>query len=300
MTAGPAEWYGAVMTTTDRLPEVPQGSDLFPAEIRRGLRTSLLGQGRIDYFSEIDSTNIRARRIADAGAPEGSIVVAEAQSAGKGRRGRAWFSPAGKGLYLSVVLRPRIPPAEAPRLVLAAAVAAAEALLAHAAVPLSVKWPNDILIAGKKVAGILTEMRLAGERIAHVVIGLGVNVNTAAEEMPPEIRPIATSLLAATGRTVSRPALLRSLLERLEHWYGLLQEGHFERIRARWLDLAAIVGRQVTITGVDRTYEGEAVGIDQTGFLILKSPDGTLRRILAGDVSMIDAPSPPEVFGNSA
>ncbi len=291
------------MTIADRPAEVPQGSDLLPAEIRRGLKTSLLGQGRIDYFPKIDSTNIHARRIADAGAPEGTIVVAEAQSAGKGRRGRAWFSPAGKGLYLSVVLRPRIPPAEAPRLVLTAAVAAAEALLAQTTVPLSVKWPNDILIAGKKVAGILTEMRLDGERISHVVIGLGANVNTAAEEMPSEIRPIATSLFAATGRTVSRPALLHSLLERLEHWYGLLQEGHFERIRARWLDLAAIVGRRVTIAGVERTYEGEVVDIDQTGFLILRSPDGTLRRILAGDVSMIDTPSyprGPEGSGNSA
>ncbi|MHB8770592.1 MAG: biotin--[acetyl-CoA-carboxylase] ligase [Syntrophales bacterium] len=291
------------MTMNDALLPDPKESGLTPAEIRQGLKTSLLGRGRIDYFPAIDSTNLHARRIADEGAPEGSIVVADAQHAGKGRRGRTWFSPPGRGIYLSIVLRPRIPPAEAPRLVLTAAVAAAEALLAQAALPLSVKWPNDILIGGKKAAGILMEMRLAGERISHVVIGLGVNVNTPAEEMPPEIRPIATSLCVATGRTFSRVALLRSLLEQLEQWYGLLQMGHFERIRKRWLELARIVGRRVTIAGVDCTYAGEVVDIDPTGFLILKSPDGTAQRILAGDVSMIDTPYPPpgpKAPGNSS
>ena len=264
---------------------------LLPAEIRDGLKTSIFGRERIDHFPVIDSTNVHARMIADRGAPEGTVVVAEAQLKGKGRRGRSWFSPAGEGVYVSVILRPRVPPSEAPQLVLMAAVAAAEALLAQAALPVSVKWPNDILVGGKKIAGILTEMRLAGDRIDHIVIGMGVNVNTPAESLPPEIAAIATSLCAVTGRTFSRAGLLRAYLEKLEGWYALFRERRFEPIRERWLEISRIIGKQVKIAGVDRTYEGEVIDIDPTGFLILKSPDGVIQRILAGDVSMIETPN---------
>jgi BirA family biotin operon repressor/biotin-[acetyl-CoA-carboxylase] ligase len=266
---------------------------LLPAEIRDGLKTSIFGREQIDHFPVIDSTNVHARMIADRGAPEGTVVVAETQLKGKGRRGRSWFSPAGEGIYVSVILRPRIAPSEAPQLVLMAAVAAAEALLAQAALPVSVKWPNDILVGGKKIAGILSEMRLAGDRIDHVVIGMGVNVNTPAENLPPEIAAIATSLCAVTGRTFSRAGLLRAYLEKLEGWYALFREWRFAPIRERWLEIARIIGKQVKIAGVDRTYEGEVIDIDLTGFLILKSPDGGVQRILAGDVSMIEAPPPP-------
>ena len=158
--------------------------------------------------------------------------------------------------------------------------------------PSAVKWPNDILVGGKKIAGILTEMRLDGDRIDHVVIGMGVNVNTPAECLPPEIEAIATSLCALTGRTFSRAGLLRTYLEKLESWYALFRERRFEPIRERWLEIARIIGKQVKIAGVDRTYEGEVVDIDPIGFLILKSPSGAVERILAGDVSMIDAPPP--------
>ena len=283
------------MSTKNESPDL-----LLPAEIRDGLKTSTFGRERIDYCAVIDSTNVRARTIADEGAPEGTIVVAETQLKGKGRRGRSWFSPAGEGIYVSVILRPRVPPSEAPQLVLMAAVAAAEALLAHAALPVSVKWPNDILVGGKKIAGILTEMRLDGDRIDHVVIGMGVNVNTPAEGLPPEIAAIATSLRAETGRTFSRAGLLRTYLEKLEGWYALFRERRFEPIRERWLEIARIIGKQVKIAGVDRTYEGEVVDIDPNGFLILKSPDGAVQRILAGDVSMVEAPPlrGPEVSGN--
>jgi BirA family biotin operon repressor/biotin-[acetyl-CoA-carboxylase] ligase len=278
---------------------MPTKDLLLPAEIRNGLKTSAFGQERIDYFPVIDSTNVHARMIAHEGAPEGTIVVADTQLRGKGRKGRTWFSPAGQGIYVSVILRPRVPPSEAPPLVLMAAVAAAETLLAHAAVPVTVKWPNDILVGGKKIAGILTEMRLDGDRIDHVVIGMGVNVNTPVESLPPEIAATATSLCAITGRTFSRVALLRTYLEKLEGWYALFRERSFEPIRERWLDLARIIGKQVKIAGVGRDYEGEVVDIDPNGFLILKSPDGAIQRILAGDVSLIEAlphPAGPEEF----
>ncbi len=281
------------MPTKDQLTGDVKASDLLPSAIRDGLKTSVFGREWIDYHAVIDSTNIRARMIADEGAPEGTIVVAEAQLKGKGRRGRSWFSPAGQGIYVSVILRPRVPPAEATLLVLMAAVAAAEALLSHADLPVSVKWPNDILVGGKKIAGILTEMRLDGDRIDHVVIGMGVNVNTPAESLPPEIAAIATSLSAETGRTFSRAGLLRTYLEKLEGWYTLFRERRFEPIRGRWLEIARIIGKSVKIAGVDRIYEGEVVDIDPNGFLILKSPDGALQRILAGDVSLVEAPPLP-------
>ncbi len=223
---------------------------LLPAEIRDGLKTSVFGRERIDYFAVIDSTNVRARMIADEGAPEGSVVVAETQLKGKGRRGRPWFSPAGQGIYVSVILRPRVPPSEATQLVLMAAVAAAETLLAHAAVPITVKWPNDILIGGKKIAGILTEMRLDGDRIDHVVIGMGVNVNTPAKSLQPKIETLATSFYAITGRTFPRAEMLRTYLEKLEYWYTIFRERRFEPIRERWLEIARIIGKQVKISVV--------------------------------------------------
>lgn len=281
------------MPTKNQLTGDVKASDLLPSAIRDGLKTSVFGREWIDYHAVIDSTNIRARMIADEGAPEGTIVVAEAQLKGKGRRGRSWFSPAGQGIYVSVILRPRVPPAEATLLVLMAAVAAAEALLSHADLPVSVKWPNDILVGGKKIAGILTEMRLDGDRIDHVVIGMGVNVNTPAESLPPEIAAIATSLSAETGRTFSRAGLLRTYLEKLEGWYTLFRKRRFEPIRGRWLEIARIIGKSVKIAGVDRIYEGEVVDIDPNGFLILKSFDGVLQRILAGDVSLVEAPPLP-------
>jgi BirA family biotin operon repressor/biotin-[acetyl-CoA-carboxylase] ligase len=260
---------------------------LLPAEICDGLKTTVFGRGRIDYFAQTDSTNVRARAIAAEGAPEGTVVVAEEQLQGKGRRGRAWHSPAGEGIYISAILRPRVQPYEAPQLVLMSAVAAAETLLVHAAIPVAIKWPNDILVSGKKIAGILTEMSVDMDRIDYVIIGLGLNVNTPAAGLPREIAGIATSLRIETGRAFPRVELLRSYLENLEGYYTLFQQRNFEPIRRRWLELSRIIGKQVKIAGVECTYEGEVVDIDPNGFLILKSPDGTTQRVLAGDVSLI-------------
>ena len=265
-----------------------KGSELLlPAEIRDGLKTAAFGRERIDYFTQTDSTNVRARAIAAEGAPEGTVVIAEEQLRGKGRRGRVWYSPAGEGIYASVILRPRVQPHEATQLILVSAVAAAETLLAHAAVPVAIKWPNDILVGGKKIAGILTEMSVDMDRIDYVIIGLGINVNTPAVSLPPDIAGIATSLCAETGRLFSRVELLRTYLEKLEGAYALFQQRNFEPVRQRWLELSRIIGRQVRIAGVERTFEGEVVNIDPNGFLILKSPDGTTQRILAGDISLI-------------
>lgn len=261
---------------------------LLPAEIRDGLQTTRFGRQGIAYFPQTDSTNLRARQLAAEGAPEGTLVVAETQLQGRGRRGRGWHSPAGEGIYASLILRPRIQPQEATQLVLLAAVAVAEALLASAELPFTIKWPNDILVGGKKIAGILLEMSLETERVDHVVIGLGLNVNPPAGGLPPELAGIATSLGAAAGRTFSRAELLRRCLEKLEGLYDRFLAGEREPIRRRWHELAGIVGERVRIAGIDRIYAGRVVEIDADGFLILESAAGARERILAGDLSLAD------------
>jgi BirA family biotin operon repressor/biotin-[acetyl-CoA-carboxylase] ligase len=257
---------------------------LLPAEIRDGLATVLFGREKIDHYTETGSTNVRARALAHEGAAEGTVVVAEAQTQGRGRLGRTWFSPAGCGIYVSVILRPRVQPHEAPQLTLLTAVAMAETLRELADLPFTIKWPNDILVNGKKISGILTEMSLEMDRIDYVIVGVGLNVNTPVEAMAEEIHEIATSLSILTGKSYSRVEILRNFLKKLEDDYALFQDRQFERIRNRWKELSGIIGRRVKIENLDRPYEGEVVDLDQDGFLVLKAADGTLQRIVAGDV----------------
>lgn len=257
---------------------------LLPAEIRQGLKTVCFGRETIEYYDETDSTNLRARALAHDGAPEGTVVVAETQIRGRGRRGRTWFSAPRYGIYVSVILRPRVQPHEAPQLTLLAAIAMTETLLERASLPFAIKWPNDILVEGKKIAGILTEMALEMDRVEYVVVGVGLNVNTPEEVMAEEIRDIATSLHMLTGKNFSRVDILRGFLVKLEQYYALFQDRQFERIRDRWKELSGIIGKQVKIEGLDRAYEGEVIDLDRDGFLILKASDGHLERIVAGDV----------------
>ena len=257
---------------------------LLPAEIRDGMGTALLGRERIEYFRETDSTNLRARALAHEGAGEGTIVVAETQTQGRGRRGRTWFSPEGGGIYISILLRPRVSPHDAPQLTLMTAVAMADTLRETANLPFTIKWPNDILVHGKKISGILTEMSLEADHVDYVVIGVGLNVNTPEEAFNNEIHDIATSLRMLTGKTFSRVRILQSLLRKLEQDYSLFQEHRFEEIRQRWKELSGIIGKRVKIEGLDHVYEGEVIDIDRDGFLMLKLADGTLQRIVAGDV----------------
>jgi len=265
-----------------RLHDLPDR--LFPGEIQTGLKSSCLGQGRIEYYEETDSTNIRARNLAQEGAPEGTLVLAESQYHGRGRRGRIWSSPKGGGIYASVILRPRVQPHEAPQLTLLTAVAMAETLREAVDLPFSIKWPNDVLVGGKKISGILTEMAMEMEQVDYVVVGVGLNVNTKQDDLAPDIRDIATSLAILTNKTFSRVQILRTFLEKLEFYYQLFQDRQFERIRLRWKELSGLIGRQVRIDGLEHPFTGEVVDLDQDGFLVLRLKDGTIQRIVAGDV----------------
>ncbi|MFP4087885.1 MAG: biotin--[acetyl-CoA-carboxylase] ligase [Desulfobacteraceae bacterium] len=255
---------------------------LLPAEILDGLQTRNLGRGKIAHFMDIDSTNDRAKEMALGGATEGTVVVAEKQARGRGRKGRAWFSPSTDGIYCSVILRPGIPPADGPKLTFLSAVAAAEALQRLTPLRPTIKWPNDILINGKKVAGILTEMASEPDAITYVVVGMGMNVNT--RGFPEEIGPRATSVFRETHEPVSRVGLLQAYLEQTETWYGALQEKGFGPIVQRWRNLADIEGKHVRVEMMGKTIEGRVRDIDSDGLLRVEDKNGTSHRIICGDV----------------
>jgi BirA family biotin operon repressor/biotin-[acetyl-CoA-carboxylase] ligase len=259
---------------------------LLPNEIREGLKTNVFGKCDIAYFGETDSTNIRAEHLAAEGAPEGAVVIAEKQTQGKGRRGRYWFSPSGEGIYASVVLRPRISPHEAPKLTLMASVAVAETILSVTSLRVNIKWPNDIIVNGKKLAGILTEISAEMDRIHYVVIGLGVNVNIRFESFPSDIRNLATSILLETGEVSQRITLLRTYLEWLELYYEMFRVRGFQPIMDRWKQLSDMPGKQIRVDLIDRTHEGVVQDIDEDGFLILKDHEGNLRKIISGDITL--------------
>jgi BirA family biotin operon repressor/biotin-[acetyl-CoA-carboxylase] ligase len=256
---------------------------LLPAEIAAGLSTRTVGR-TIRYFDSLDSTNVRAWQLGEEGAPEGTVVVADSQSAGKGRLGRFWTSPPGVNLYLSLLLRPPLPPRDAPQLTFLSALAVARAVEAASGLRPTVKWPNDILLDGAKVAGLLNEMNAETERINFLVLGIGVNLNMAAAQFPTQLRYPATSLLLATGRAVSRLHFCRLLLEELDRLYRLYLEEGFTPIRAGWEGYFALVGKQVSVDCTSHTIDGTVTGIDQDGALLLRLPAGGSERILAGDV----------------
>ncbi|MGB4547957.1 MAG: biotin--[acetyl-CoA-carboxylase] ligase [Syntrophales bacterium] len=257
---------------------------LLPREIRSGLQAKVFGRGKIIHFSEADSTNSRAKELAVRGAPEGTIVLAGKQTGGRGRRGRSWFSPEGTGLYVSLILRPPVAPSEAPKITLMTAVAVCDALVPFLPSSPRVKWPNDVLAGGKKIAGILTEISTEPDAVDYVVAGIGLNVNTPAGQFPKEIRDRATSLLVETGKTHSITVILRSLLESFERNYGLFLEGKFPLLLERWRTCAGIMGQYGRVDQVGRVLAGEIRDVDEDGFLLILDEKGRLHRIVSGDV----------------
>ena len=268
-----------------RLRGVPEG--LNPLEIRSGLGTRIFGRGIIDYAAERDSTNNRAKELAAGGAAEGTVVLAEKQTGGRGRRGRSWFSPAGGGIYASLILKPLIPSSEAPKITLVAAVALCEALRAVCPGAYRVKWPNDVLVGGRKLAGILTELSTEPDAVDYVVVGLGLNVNIRPGDFPGDLRGKATSLMMETGEPHSRAAVLRTLLEHFERLYEHFREGDFAAVLRRWKVYADLQGRNVSVEQAQRRIVGKVHGIDRDGSLLLRDSRGVLQRIVSGDVTYL-------------
>ena len=256
---------------------------LLPNEIREGLDTKVFGKTDIVYFRETDSTNTRAKDLAAAGALEGTLVVSESQKKGRGRKGRNWFSPSQEGIYASLILRPNISPGEAPKITLLTAVAVAETLLSLTRLRPNIKWPNDILVNGKKIAGILTEISTEMDAIDFIVVGLGLNVNTPC--FPEEIRDKATSILIEAGRNLPRVRLIREYLKWYEEYYEIFKGIGFEPVMKRWKELTNIIGRRIMVEVIGKRYIGEVQDIDKDGFLILKDNKGKSHRISSGDVT---------------
>lgn len=257
---------------------------LLPDEVRHGLQTKWLGK-RVEYIPVTESTNTVAKKLAAAGCESGTIVLSEEQSGGKGRLTRSWFSPPGQGLWLSIVLRPPMYPQEAPKFTLLAAVAAAEAIRVVTGVQVGIKWPNDILLQGRKAVGILTEMNAEMDGINYIVVGMGINVNIPQTNFPQELQEIATSLQMETGQPVNRLLLLQRLLLEFEALYEqALREG-FAPILDRWRGWSVTLGQLVDVIGPDRRFSGQARDIDPDGALLVDA-DGKIERVLAGDVSI--------------
>jgi BirA family biotin operon repressor/biotin-[acetyl-CoA-carboxylase] ligase len=260
---------------------------LTPGEIRYGLNTIIFGKRDIVHYREIDSTNNRARDFADRDYPEGTLIVAEDQTAGRGRMGRRWHSPAGMGICMSIILRPKLSPGEAPLITLMTAVAVAETLSSLLQLNVRIKWPNDILVNDKKIAGILTEMNATRDSIHYIVLGLGMNVNTPIEILPDDISALATSVFIETGKPFKRAAIVRTFLEFFEHYYQLLHSEGSEPILHRWKEFSRIVGQRIRVDAVNDTFVGKVVDIDRSGVLLLEDETGKVQRIISGDVSLI-------------
>ena len=248
---------------------------------------------RAHLYRGVDSTNRIAESVARNGAPEGTIVLADQQSAGRGRLGRSFWSPPGRSVYLSVVLRPEEPLEEIPRYVFAAAVAVAEAVkqALGAAVQPEIKWPNDVLLDGRKTSGINLPAQVEGQRVLSCVLGIGVNVNVEADEIPEELREIATSLRIAGGKAVCRVSFAERLLGGLEDEIERLRREGFAGTLDRWLKSFRMQGARVRIggPGFTRELEGIVQGVDTDGALHLRAGHAT-HRILAGDVALLAGP----------
>lgn len=255
--------------------------ELTPRRIREGLATKFVGQ-KIVYFESIGSTNEAAKELVDKGAPEGMLVIAEEQTAGKGRLGRRWVAPTGTSLLFSLLLYPDLTLEQVPRLTMLASLAAAEAIESVTGLPVRFKWPNDILIRGRKAGGVLTEVGVTGDGLDYVVVGMGLNVNWNPSQMP-ELAGKATSLSEELGRKVSRLELLQRLLIHMERGYLRLQEGYLPH--KVFTSRLANVGEKVEVVLPGGKEEGFMEGVDAEGALLLRKEDGTKARVIMGEVA---------------
>ena len=259
---------------------------LLPVEVKDGLKTEIIGQN-IVYFEDIGSTNNEAKRIAaQENAPDGTVVVSEAQGGGKGRLSRSWFSPKYKGLWFSVILRPDFLPQEAPKCTLLVAVAIAKAVRKFG-VAAGIKWPNDILYEGKKLNGTLTEMSAEMERINYVVVGTGINVNVMPEDFPADVKDIATSLAIIKGEKLPRKEIFREILTEMESLYLEVRKNGFGKVFEEWRKYSVTLGQEVNVIGIGdhESFAGKAIDIDEDGALLVETEKG-VRKVLAGDVSI--------------
>jgi BirA family biotin operon repressor/biotin-[acetyl-CoA-carboxylase] ligase len=250
--------------------------------IKQALTTSTVGQ-EVHFWPAIGSTMDAARQLADDGAPEGTLALTDEQTAGRGRLQRSWWAPPGTSLLMTLVLRPDLSPVQAQRLVMVCSLAVCAAIRKVTGLVARVKWPNDVLIEGKKVCGILTELGITGSKLDYVLVGMGINVNCDFSQAPEMMSP-PTSLRMETGHDVSRLDLLTVLLSEIERRYEALRQGRFDQ--NEWAAHLETIGREVTVSSGDERWAGLATGVDEDGALLIRLPDESVQRVLAGDVTL--------------
>jgi BirA family biotin operon repressor/biotin-[acetyl-CoA-carboxylase] ligase len=262
-----------ILSIPDRLTEV---------ELKWHLKTDIIGK-KIYSYKETASTNNIAYDLAIHGEKEGSVVIAESQTAGRGRMDRKWLSPKSKGAYLSVILRPDILPKEVSGITLIAALSVAKAIREMTDLAALIKWPNDVFINSQKVCGILTEMNAETDKINFVIIGIGININTKKELLPKG----ATSIMEEAGAEMSRVDIVKSVFKNLDKYYKMFTIGHVDKIIKEYKEFSNFLGTRVQVTYHNAKIEGYAVDVDNDGALILRMDSGLNERVLAGDVTML-------------
>jgi len=261
-------------------------STFSPEAIKANWKAQIIGK-RIHVFDQLESTNSEAYRIAGGGGEEGEVIVADRQLKGRGRLGRSWHSPPGVNLYVSMILRPSIGVRNGPLLTIMAAVATAKAVKGVSGLQPRIKWPNDLLVHDKKVAGLLSEMKDKAGQVDFVILGIGINVNMTPGMIPEEMRSTATSLREELGYEISRVELLHALLREVEQGYGAFLAGETEGILHQWETFSQMLGTVVEVRSFNEVVRGRVKGIDSDGSLLLLAADGSERRIVAGDVSHV-------------
>ena len=252
---------------------------LLPSEISSGLNTKIIGR-EIHHYDSVSSSMDIAMDLAMKGCGEGVVVCVEGQYKGRGRLGRFWSSPKNRGIYLSIILRPDISPAESPKLTLLSAVGVCQAVRKITKLGCLIKWPNDLIVNNKKVGGILTEMNAEMDLVKFVVVGIGVNVNTPESLLPPKV----TSLKEQLGDRISRIELTREILKSIENEYILFQKEGFKPIVRKWKKFSTTLGHRVKVQFHKEHLEGEALDIDTDGALLVRRDSGFVERVTAGDI----------------
>ena len=247
--------------------------------------TKVIGRD-IQVFEETTSTNDVVEKLARDGVREGVVVFAESQTKGRGRLGRVWMSPTRKGLWFSILLRPDLRPQAATQLTIASATALRRAIRSVTGLEPEIKWPNDLLIGGKKVVGILTEMSAELDRVRHIILGIGVDVNQAANEFAPELRKTATSLKIEAGGEISRAELATAILHELDTEYARICSGKFSQVADEWEAGCATIGKNVSVQSGVQKIRGCAEALDDDGALLVRTEHGHLERVIGGDVTL--------------
>jgi BirA family biotin operon repressor/biotin-[acetyl-CoA-carboxylase] ligase len=267
------------------VPDVLHGDDLQSLL----LENRIIGRD-IRVFGETGSTNDIVEKLARDGVPEGVVVFAESQTQGRGRLGRKWFSPPRKGLWFSVLLRPDLRPQAATQLTVAAATALARAIQQVTKLRPQIKWPNDILIGGKKVAGVLTELNAELDHVKYLILGIGVDVNITASELPKELHGLATSLRIEAGQMIHRAELAAAILRELDNDYARIRGGEFGELSDEWEKQCETIGKRVVIRVGERQMAGFVESLDEDGALLLRTEHGRLERVIGGDVTLEKKP----------